>query len=137
MSYYQGRIAVTVYKVTKKDNVVERSVSDNDFQFSTDKPILYSCSSSGEVIDQFLKEYKNWNLSCEGEQGEKELVAKSMTMVEFCPPSGCPVLAYAYPEQIIKLGEGQYIYDVEARLSIVEIIEKPYDVEEYLNQYKG
>ncbi len=137
MSHYQGRIAVTVYKGTKKDSVVEWSVSDNSFQFCTDKLILHGYPSPEELIDEFLKEYKNWNLSCEGEQGKKELVAKSMTMVELCPPLGCPVLVYAYPEQIVKLGEGQYIYEVEARLSIVEVIEKSYDVEEYLNQYKG
>lgn len=137
---YESSVKTTVYKISCKNGGVCKEISDDSYGFNIDEPCLERYNTPDEAIDNFLTDYKGWTFECrDWENGCKCLVATSPIMTsQWSCRCLASVLIGLTGEQLKEFkSENTPVYQVEAVLKVSELTVNPYNVEDYLNKFKG
>ena len=137
---YENRVRTTVYLLTCKNGEVIKKISDDDFEYNTDEPVITRYDSPDEAIDDFLSNHKGWTFECvEGENGCKKIVATS--------PLNTSTYSCRYMANFLNVSKASALeqfragelaqYQIVSVLEVYEVDEKPYGVEKYLDKFKA
>ena len=137
---YESRVNTTVYELTCKNGEVHNIISPNDYGYDTYEADVEHYDTPEEAIDDFLADNKEFTFSCNDlPNGAKSLVATSPMMTGvYSSQYGLSFLKASTDDQlqVFKAGEMPQ-YQVVKILEVYEIVEKQYNVEDYLNKFRA